>query len=96
MKNLEFYTEYVQYLEWRLNKGQINSGKLSLLKISESGYNSFVRRLEKDENFNNKIITIIRTENRDKKIDEIIGEDLKNEIIEDDIKIDDLFDEFDI
>lgn len=93
MKNLEFYEEYLIYLDWRLNEGKINKGKYSLFKISKSEYDKFIKRLESDETFNKKIVEIIRSESRDKKIVEIIEEDTSTERSE---KIDDFFDEFDL
>lgn len=101
MKQLEFYEEYILYLNWRLNENYINKGKFSLLKISKSEYDKFIKRLETDETFNKKIVEMIRAENRDKKLEEIIEE----EILFDDDKIDDqdssqklddFFSEFDI
>lgn len=87
MKNLEFYNEYIQYLNWRLEKGEINKGKYSLLKISNSSYDSFLKRLQSDEIFNEKVIKIVLSNNRDSRIDEIINQP-KN--------IEDLFDELGI
>jgi hypothetical protein len=92
MKDLEYYTEYIQYLDWRLLNNQINKGKHSLLKISKSSYNSFIKRLEIDETFNEKIITIIKAENRDKKIDKIIKtEDIEVNVIDEKISQDESF-----
>jgi hypothetical protein len=88
MKELEFYEEYIIYLDWRLNECQITKGKYSLFKISKSEYDKFIKRLENDKNFNDKFIKILKSENRDKKIDDIIDSDFK--------KIDDIFDEFNL
>jgi hypothetical protein len=88
MKKSEFYEEYLVYLDWRLNEGQITRGKYSLFKISKNEYDKFIKRLENDGNFNDKFIKILKSENRDKKIDDIIDSDFK--------KIDDIFDEFDL
>jgi hypothetical protein len=88
MKKSEFYEEYLVYLDWRLNEGQITRGKYSLFKISKNEYDKFIKRLENDKNFNDKFIKILKSENRDKKIDDIIDSDFK--------KIDDIFDEFDL
>lgn len=92
MKNLEFYEEYLIYLDWRLEEKKINKGKYSLLKISKSEYDKFIKRLESDETFNQKIVEIIRAENREKRIVEII-EEVPTESSE---KLDDFFDEFDL
>lgn len=74
MKNDELYLEYQVYLEWRLNKKQINKGKYSLLKMSRTAFDDFKIRLENDETFNDMIIEIMRTEIRDKKIDDIFDD----------------------
>lgn len=91
MKELEFYKEYIEYLDWRLNEGQINKGKYALSKISKSSYDTFIKRLENDETFNEKICRILTIESRDKKIDDIIHEE-----VDESDEIDDFFDEFDI
>jgi nitrate/TMAO reductase-like tetraheme cytochrome c subunit len=86
MKNLEFYEEYIQYLNWRLESGEISKGKLSLLKISKSEYDKFIDKLETNEKFNKKIISIITREKRDKIITDVISDN----------EIDDFFDDFDL
>lgn len=86
MKELEFYTEYIEYLNWRLENKQISKGKLSLLKISKSEYDKFIKKLETNEKFNKKIISIITSEKRDKIITDVISDN----------EIDDFFDDFDI
>lgn len=91
MKNLEFYEEYLIYLDWKLNENKINKGKYSLLKISKSEYDKFIKRLESDETFNEKVVELIRAESRDKKLNQIV--DNKDDDSE---KLDDFFDEFDI
>jgi hypothetical protein len=74
MKNEELYKEYISYLEWRLEKNQINKGKLSLLKMSRQSFDDFKNRLESDDTFNNMILEIMKTENRDKKIEDIFDD----------------------
>lgn len=74
MKNDELYLEYKTYLDWRLNKGQINKGKYSLLKMSRTSFEDFKTRLENDETFNDMIIEIMKSEIRDKKIDDIFND----------------------
>jgi hypothetical protein len=74
MKNDEFYKEYITYLEWRFNKNQINKGKLSLLKMSKQSFDDFKSKLERDGVFNEKIIEIMKSEIRDKKIDDIFDD----------------------
>lgn len=98
MKDLEFYEEYLLYLNWRLNENQINKGKFSLLKISKSEYDKFIKRLETDETFNKKIVEMIRAENRDKKLEEIIEEELFDDSknMDSSEKLDDFFSEFDL
>jgi hypothetical protein len=86
MKKLEFYEEYIQYLNWRLEIGEISKGKLALLKISKSEYDKFIDKLETNEKFNKKIISIITREKRDKIITDVISDN----------EIDDFFDDFDL
>lgn len=103
MKELDFYEEYIFYLDWRLNEGQITKGKHSLFKISKSEYDKFIKRLETDESFNEKFVKLLQSEKRDEKIDSIINEeffeDLENieyEPRNSISKIDDIFNEFDL
>lgn len=101
IKDDDFYPEYLTYLDWRLNEGQINKGKWSLLKMSKTSFDNFKKKLEIDENFNNKVIQICKLEIRDKKIDELIegksDDDFFSDLdsIEVDKKIDDIFDDLD-
>jgi hypothetical protein len=74
MKNEELYLEYVTYLDWRLNESQINKGKWSLLRISRQSFEDFKNRFENDETFNDMIIELMKTEIRDKKIDDIFDD----------------------
>jgi len=74
MKNDELYPEYINYLDWKLNEKKINKGKYSLLKMSRTAFDEFKNRLENDETFNDMIIEIMKTENRDKKIEDIFNE----------------------
>jgi hypothetical protein len=74
MKNDELYLEYVNYLDWRLENKQINKGKYSLLKMSRHSFDDFKIRLENDETFNDMIIELMKTEIRDKKINDIFDE----------------------
>jgi beta-galactosidase/beta-glucuronidase len=74
MKNEELYKEYVTYLDWRLNESQISRGKWSLLKISKTSFDDFKVRIENDETFNDMIIELMKTEIRDKKIDDIFDD----------------------
>jgi hypothetical protein len=97
MKDLEFYEDFLLYLNWRLSENKINKGKFSLLKISKSEYDNFIKRLETDETFNKKIVEMVRAKNRDKKIEEIIEEEiLFDENDDSSQKLDDFFSEFDI
>jgi len=74
MKNDELYLEYQTYLEWRLSQNKINKGKYSLLKMSRTAFDDFKTRLENDETFNDMIIEIMKSESRDKKIDDIFDD----------------------
>lgn len=93
IKNDDFYTEYLIYLNWRLSEGQINKGKFSLLKLSKSSFDDFKRKLENDEIFNNKIIQICKTEDRDNKIEKIIEYENYDENMD---QLDDFFTDLDI
>lgn len=106
MKNDDLYTEYLMYLDWRLQEKQINKGKWALLKMSKSSFEDFKYKLENEEHFNKKIVELVRAETRDKKIEEIIEEepvvevddffdDLDDINIDEDNKIDDIFDDLD-
>jgi hypothetical protein len=112
MKKLDFYEEYIFYLDWRLNEGQITRGKHSLFKISKSEYDKFIKRLESDEKFNEKFVKLLQTEKRDQKINSVINrEPVFDEFFSDfgdysltintndkitDLKIDDIFSDFDL
>lgn len=104
MKELDFYEEYMFYLDWRLNEGQITKGKYSLFKISKSEYDKFIKRLETDESFNEKFIKLLQSEKRDEKIESIINDDFFKDLEEfeykettkTDSKIDDIFNDFDL
>jgi hypothetical protein len=74
MKNDELYLEYITYLDWRLENQQISRGKYSLLKMSRSSFDDFTNRINNDETFNDMIIELMKTELRDKKIDDIFDE----------------------
>lgn len=95
MENLKFYNKYLSYLNWKLKEGKITKGAFSLFKISEPEYNRFLKRLENDESFNKKITNIIKSENRENNINEII-KNKKNSPNDDYKNLDDFFDEFDI
>jgi uncharacterized membrane-anchored protein YjiN (DUF445 family) len=104
MKELDFYEEYMFYLDWRLNEGQITKGKYSLFKISKSEYDKFIKRLETDESFNEKFVKLLQSEKRDEKIESIINDDFFKDLEEfeyketttTDSKIDDIFNDFDL
>lgn len=74
MKNDELYLEYATYLDWRLEKSQISKGKYSLLKMSRQSFDDFKNRFENDETFSDMIIEIMKSEIRDKKIDDIFDD----------------------
>ena len=74
MKNDVLYLEYVTYLEWKLNNNKINKGKYSLLKMSRQSFDNFKNRFENDETFSDMIIEIMKSEIRDKKIDDIFDD----------------------
>lgn len=74
MKTDEEYSYYLTYLNSRLLEGKITKGSLSLLKISSSSYEDFKYRYENDELFRKRVIEMHRSENRDKKIDDIFDD----------------------
>jgi hypothetical protein len=74
MKNDELYKEYISYLDWKLNENKINKGKYSLLKMSRTSFEDFKIRLENDDTFNDMIMYIMKSEIRDKKIDDIFDD----------------------
>lgn len=74
MKHDELYQDYLNYLDWRLNHGQINKGKYSLMKISNTGFEDFKKLFESDEHFREKVLKIKISEVRDKKIDDIFDD----------------------
>lgn len=74
MKNDEEYSYYLTYLNSRLLEGKITKGSLSLLKISSTSYEDFKYRFENDELFQKRVIEMHRSENRDKKIDDIFDD----------------------
>jgi hypothetical protein len=74
MKNDELYKEYISYLDWKLNENKINKGKYSLLKMSRTSFEDFKIRLENDDAFNDMIMYIMKSEIRDKKIDDIFDD----------------------
>jgi nitrate/TMAO reductase-like tetraheme cytochrome c subunit len=82
MKELEFYEEYIFYLDWRLSEKQITKGKYSLFKISKSEYDKFIKRLENDEKFNEKFVKLLQAEKRDEKIDSLISDDVFDDLDE--------------
>jgi hypothetical protein len=74
MKTDEEYSYYLTYLNSRLLEGKITKGSLSLLKISSSSYEDFKYRYQNDELFQKRVIEMHRSENRDKKIDDIFDD----------------------
>jgi len=74
MKNDELYKEYITYLDWKLSESKINKGKYSLLKMSRTAFEDFKIRFDNDETFSDVIIELMKTENRDKKIEDIFDD----------------------
>lgn len=74
MKNEELYPDYINYLNWKLESGKINRGKWSLLKMSRTSFNDFLKRIDLDPTFNEMIMEINKTETRDKKIKDIFDD----------------------
>lgn len=74
MKDEELYIEYITYLDWKLSESKISKGKWSLMKISRDSFNDFRDRYLNDETFSERILELMKTEIRDKKIDDIFDE----------------------
>lgn len=74
MKLDKLYPFYMTFLEMRLEKNIINKGKYSLLKISRQAFEDFKNRYENDETFSDMIVELMKTEIRDKKIDNIFDD----------------------
>ena len=56
MKEDMLYKDYLIYLDWRLRENQINKGKYSLLKISNSSFEEFKKNFEIDDAFRNYLL----------------------------------------
>jgi hypothetical protein len=70
MKNDIKYPLYISWLDEQLKYGKLNRGSYALKKISQSAFDQFKNRVEKDELFECELIKI----NRDKKIDDIFDD----------------------
>lgn len=70
MKNDIKYKLYLSWLDEQLKSGKLNRGSYSLKKISQSAFDQFKNRVEKDGLFEGEMIKI----NRDKKIDDIFDD----------------------
>ena len=74
MKLDELYPLYLLLLETKLENGQINKGKYSLLRISESNFISFKSRFESDCTFRDQISELEKAYKRDKNIDDVFND----------------------
>jgi hypothetical protein len=70
MKNDVKYPLYLSWLDEQLKCGKLNRGSYALKKISQSAFDQFKNRVEKDGLFEGEMIKI----NRDKKIDDIFDD----------------------
>lgn len=74
MKDEQLYLEFINYLDWKLNSSKISKGKYCLLRISREAFEDFKDRYKNDETFSDMIVEIMKTETRDKKIDDIFDD----------------------
>ena len=74
MKSDEHYPLYVSFLESKIENGKLSKGKFSLLKISQLSFIEFKDKLLSDELFYQKVIKFHKSEQRDKKIDDIFDD----------------------
>lgn len=74
MKNEELYPEYLTYLDNRLLEERISKGQYSLLKMCRTTFDRFIKRLDKDEDFQKSVLELHKSETRDKKIDDIFDD----------------------
>lgn len=70
MKNDIKYPLYLSWLDEQLKFGKLNKGSYSLKKISQSAFEQFKNRVEKDEVFEGEQIKNLR----DRKIDDIFDD----------------------
>jgi hypothetical protein len=70
MKNDVKYPLYLSWLDEQLKNGKLNKGSYALKKISQSAFEQFKNKVEKDELFEGEMIKITR----DKKIDDIFDD----------------------
>ena len=70
MKNDVKYPLYLSWLDEQLKIGKLNKGSYALKKISQSSFEQFKNKVEKDELFEGEMIKITR----DKKIDDIFDD----------------------
>lgn len=74
MKDDSIYPYYLTYLELKLYEGKLSSGALSLMRISGNSFDDFKFRFENDVFFKKRISEIYKAEDRDKKINDLFGE----------------------
>ena len=70
MKNDIKYPLYLSWLDKQLECGKLNRGSYSLKRISQSSFEQFKNRVEKDEVFEGEQIKNLR----DRKIDDIFDD----------------------
>jgi hypothetical protein len=74
MKDHELYQKFIYYLESQVRCGSISSGKFSILKMSSDYFQTFIKKYERDELFQKRVIENYKSETRDKKIDDIFND----------------------
>lgn len=80
MKEDDIYPYYIIYLENRLTEGNLSNGYYQLMKISKSAFDDYKYRFDTDELFNKRQLELYKSEDRDKKIDNLLDYETLNEI----------------
>lgn len=74
MKGDGLYPVFISYLESQLFEQKISKGKYSLLRISNSYFESFKKKFEDDELFRKKVLESHKSEVREKKINDLFDD----------------------
>lgn len=76
MKNDPLYKYYLEYINYRTNIGMLSRSQYYLMKMSRSAFDAFKKKYDDDKTFGVKISEVYRPENRNKKINDILDDDL--------------------
>jgi hypothetical protein len=74
MKDNGLYPVFISHLDSQLFEQKISKGKYSLLKISNSYFESFKKKFEDDELFRKKVLESHKSEVREKKINDLFDD----------------------